>query len=57
MKKEDIAQLLTRQIKEPVRFYESIAVMQEAGVNQLYRDWTGESFCQALSKKIVKRLN
>ena len=30
--KEDIAQLLTRQVKEPVRFYESIAVMQEAGV-------------------------
>ena len=26
MQKEDIAQLLTRQVKEPVRFYESIAV-------------------------------
>ena len=32
MKKEDIAQLLTRQVKEPVCFYESNGVMQEAGV-------------------------
>ena len=32
MEKERIAELLTRQVKEPVRFYESIAVMQEAGV-------------------------
>ena len=43
MQKEDIAQLLTRQVKEPVRFYESIAVMQEAGVNQLYEIGPGES--------------
>ena len=33
MQKEDIAQLLTRQVKEPVRFYESIGVMQEAGIS------------------------
>ena len=32
MKKEDIKSLLTRQVMEPVRFYESIATMQEAGV-------------------------
>ena len=34
MEKERIAELLTRQVKEPVRFYESIAVMQEAGVTR-----------------------
>ncbi len=33
MEKERIAELLTRQVKEPVRFYESIAVMQKFGVN------------------------
>lgn len=32
MKKEDIKSLLTRQVMEPVRFYESIATMQAAGV-------------------------
>ena len=32
MEKDHIAELLTRQVKEPVRFYESIAVMQEAGI-------------------------
>lgn len=32
MKKEDIKSLLIRQVMEPVRFYESIATMQEAGV-------------------------
>lgn len=32
MKKDEIRFLLTRQVMEPVRFYESIATMQEAGV-------------------------
>lgn len=32
MEKDRIQELLTRQVKEPVRFYESIAVMQDAGV-------------------------
>ena len=32
MEKDRIAELLTRQVKEPVRFYESIALMKEAGV-------------------------
>ncbi len=32
MQKKTLLKLLTRQVKEPVRFYESIAVMQEAGV-------------------------
>ncbi|HFI0337048.1 TPA: ACP S-malonyltransferase [Streptococcus suis] len=34
MKKEDIKSLLTRQVMEPVRFYESIATMQAAGVTK-----------------------
>jgi len=34
MKKDRIAELLTRQVKEPVRFYESIALMKEAGVTR-----------------------
>ena len=43
MEKERIAELLTRQVKEPVRFYESIAVMKEAGVTRFYRDWSWKS--------------
>ena len=34
MEKDRIAELLTRQVKEPVRFYESIALMKEAGVTR-----------------------
>ncbi|NQI73227.1 ACP S-malonyltransferase [Streptococcus suis] len=34
MRKEDIKSLLTRQVMEPVRFYESIATMQAAGVTK-----------------------
>ena len=34
MKKEEIKSLLTRQVMEPVRFYESIATMKEAGVSR-----------------------
>ena len=33
MKEQEIKPLLARQVKEPVRFYESIAVMQKFGVN------------------------
>ncbi|MBF0788138.1 MULTISPECIES: ACP S-malonyltransferase [unclassified Streptococcus] len=32
MTKEEIVPLLTRQVKEPVRFYDSVACLQEAGV-------------------------
>ncbi len=34
MEKDRIAELLTRQVKEPVRFYESIDLMKEAGVTR-----------------------
>ena len=34
MEKESVSELLTRQVMEPVRFYDSIAKMQEAGVTE-----------------------
>ena len=53
MKKEDIAQLLTRQVKEPVRFYESIGVMQEAGVTNFIEIGPGKVL-SGFVKKIDK---
>lgn len=53
MQKEDIAQLLTRQVKEPVRFYESIAVMQEAGVSNFIEIGPGKVL-SGFVKKIDK---
>ena len=53
MQKEDIAQLLTRQVKEPVRFYESIAVMQEAGVTNFIEIGPGKVL-SGFVKKIDK---
>ena len=53
MPKEDIAQLLTRQVKEPVRFYESIAVMQEAGVTNFIEIGPGKVL-SGFVKKIDK---
>ena len=53
MKKEDIVQLLTRQVKEPVRFYESIAVMQEAGVTNFIEIGPGKVL-SGFVKKIDK---
>ncbi|MFS9374327.1 ACP S-malonyltransferase [Streptococcus infantis] len=52
MQKEDIAQLLTRQVKEPVRFYESIAVMQEAGVTNFIEIGPGK-----VLSGFVKKIN
>ena len=53
MQKEDIAQLLTRQVKEPVRFYESIGVMQEAGVTNFIEIGPGKVL-SGFVKKIDK---
>ena len=53
MQKEDIAQLLTRQVKEPVRFYESIAAMQEAGVTNFIEIGPGKVL-SGFVKKIDK---
>ena len=53
MQKGDIAQLLTRQVKEPVRFYESMAVMQEAGVTNFIEIGPGKVL-SGFVKKIDK---
>ncbi len=53
MEKERIAELLTRQVKEPVRFYESIGVMQEAGVTRFIEIGPGKVL-SGFVKKIDK---
>ena len=53
MKKERIAELLTRQVKEPVRFYESIALMQESGVTNFIEIGPGKVL-SGFVKKIDK---
>ena len=53
MQKEDITQLLTRQVKEPVRFYESFRVMQEAGVTNFIEIGPGKVL-SGFVKKIDK---
>ena len=53
MEKERIAELLTRQVKEPVRFYESIEVMQEAGVTRFIEIGPGKVL-SGFVKKIDK---
>ena len=53
MKKEDIKSLLTRQVMEPVRFYESIATMQEAGVTKFIEIGPGK-ILSGFVKKIDK---
>ena len=53
MGKERIAELLPRQVKEPVRFYESIAVMQEAGVTRFIEIGPGKVL-SGFVKKIDK---
>ncbi|HEM6545700.1 TPA: ACP S-malonyltransferase [Streptococcus suis] len=53
MKKGDIKSLLTRQVMEPVRFYESIATMQEAGVTKFIEIGPGKVL-SGFVKKIDK---
>ncbi|HFU4202723.1 TPA: ACP S-malonyltransferase [Streptococcus suis] len=53
MKKEDIKSLLTRQVMEPVRFYESIATMQAAGVTKFIEIGPGKVL-SGFIKKIDK---
>ncbi|HFU4431876.1 TPA: ACP S-malonyltransferase [Streptococcus suis] len=53
MKKEDIKSLLTRQVMEPVRFYESITTMQEAGVTNFIEIGPGKVL-SGFVKKIDK---
>ncbi|WP_449457218.1 ACP S-malonyltransferase [Streptococcus suis] len=56
MKKGDIKSLLTRQVMEPVRFYESIATMQEAGVTNFIEIGPGKVL-SGFVKKIDKTAN
>lgn len=53
MKKEDIKSLLPRQVMEPVRFYESITTMQEAGVTNFIEIGPGKVL-SGFVKKIDK---
>ena len=53
MKKERIKELLTRQVMEPVRFYDSIARMQEAGVTEFVEIGPGKVL-SGFVKKIDK---
>ena len=53
MKKDEIRFLLTRQVMEPVRFYESIATMQEAGVTNFIEIGPGK-ILSGFVKKIDK---
>lgn len=53
MQKERIKELLTRQVMEPVRFYDSIARMQEAGVTEFIEIGPGKVL-SGFVKKIDK---
>lgn len=56
MKKDEIRFLLTRQVMEPVRFYESIATMQEAGVTNFIEIGPGK-ILSGFVKKIDKTVH
>ena len=53
MEKERVRELLTRQVMEPVRFYDSIAKMQEAGVTEFIEIGPGKVL-SGFIKKIYK---
>ena len=53
MEKERVRELLTRQVMEPVRFYDSIAIMQEAGVTEFIEIGPGKVL-SGFIKKIDK---
>ena len=53
MEKEKVSELLTRQVMEPVRFYDSIAKMQEAGVTEFIEIGPGKVL-SGFIKKIDK---
>ena len=53
MEKERVKELLTRQVMEPVRFYDSIAKMQEAGVTEFIEIGPGKVL-SGFMKKIDK---
>ena len=53
MEKERVRELLTRQVMEPVRFYDSVAKMQEAGVTEFIEIGPGKVL-SGFIKKIDK---
>ena len=53
MEKERVKELLTRQVMEPVRFYDSIAIMQEVGVTEFIEIGPGKVL-SGFIKKIDK---
>lgn len=53
MEKERVGELLTRQVMEPVRFYDSIATMQKAGVTEFIEIGPGKVL-SGFIKKIDK---
>ena len=55
MKSEDVKALLARQVMEPVRFYDSIATIQEFGVDEVIEIGPGKVLSGFL-KKIDKNL-
>ena len=55
MKSEDVKALLARQVMEPVRFYDSIATIQEFGVDEVIEIGPGKVLSGFL-KKIDKTL-
>ncbi len=55
MKSEDVKALLARQVMEPVRFYDSIATIQEFGVDEVI-EIGQEKVLSGFLKKIDKTL-
>ncbi len=56
MKDSEIKELLTRQVMEPVRFYESIETMKALGVNRFIEVGPGKVL-SGFIKKIDKEAN
>ncbi len=54
MKSEDVKALLARQVMEPVRFYDSIATIQEFGVDEVIEIGPGKSLVRILEEKLIK---
>ena len=50
MKSEDVKALLARQVKEPVRFYDSIATIQDFGVDEVIEIGPGKVLSGFLKK-------
>ena len=54
MKSDEIKALLARQVMEPVRFYDSIATIQEFGVDEVIEIGPGKVLTGFLKKRLIK---